>query len=96
MVRGDRFFHQGLGGNGFFVGSGPALLKARRVKQLVHDRLEPIAILAGGEEQIGLLRREWPDRPFGAQVDGHAHRREGCSELVRDGGHEVVLELVES
>ena len=71
-------------------------LDARQVEQIVDDALQPLAVFARGVEQVGLLRRERADGLLETQVDGHAQRGERRAELVRDGGHEIVLELVEA
>ena len=75
--------------------SDPARLDAREVQQVVHDPLQPLAVLARRLHELGLLLGERPDRLLGAQVDRHAQRGERRAELVRHRGDQVVLELVE-
>ena len=71
-------------------------LDAREIEQVVHDSLQPLAILASGVQQIGLAIAQRSDGAFHQDVDGHAQRSERRAELVRDGGDEVVLQLVEA
>jgi len=71
-------------------------LDARQVEQIVDDRLQPVAVVARREQEIGLLGRERTHDPVEAQVDGHAQRRQRRAKLVRHRRHHVGLELVET
>ena len=66
------------------------------IEQVVDDPLQPLAVLARRVEQVGLLLGERPGGLLEAQVDGHAQRGERRAELVRHGGDQVVLQLVEA
>ncbi len=44
---------------------------AGQVQQVVDDGLQALAVLARGEQEIGLLFRERPRHLFGAQVQRH-------------------------
>ncbi len=58
--------------------------------------LQPLAVLARRLHQVELLLVERADALLGAEVDRHAQRGERRPELVRDGGDQVVLQLVEA
>ena len=87
--------HQ-LGGDLPRVQLQPAGADPRQVQQVVHDALEPLAVLARRADKVRLLLVERPHRLLGAEVDRHPQRGERGAELVRHGGHQVVLQLVEA
>ena len=87
--------HQ-LGGELARVQLQSARADPRQVQQVVHDALEPLALLARGANQVQLLLVERPHRLLGQQMDGHPQAGERSPELVRHGGHQVVLQLVEA
>jgi hypothetical protein len=73
----------------------PARLDARQIEELVDDRQQPLAVLAGRVDEIGLLLRERPDDLLGQQVDRHVQGRQRRAELVGHRRDQVVLQLFE-
>ena len=77
---------------------------ARCVPDSIRDRFSSSSTMTCRRSQSSraansrsrLLRRQRPDHLLGAQVHGHAQRRQRRAELVRDRGHQIVLELVEA
>jgi hypothetical protein len=57
--------------------------------------LQAITLFARREHEVGLLARERPDRLLGQQVHGHAQRGQRRAEFVRDGGDQIVAQLLE-
>ena len=71
------------------------LLQAGQVEQVVDHRQQPFGVVAGVEQQLGLLRRQRADRLLQQQVDHQADAGQRRLQLVADRGHQVALDLVE-
>jgi hypothetical protein len=71
-----------------------ARLYLREVEQVAHQFLQTHAVFAAGFEHFALLVRQFADRAFEHEVDGHLHARQRRPQLVRSRRDELRLEAV--